>query len=313
MARALSTNTTLKRLDLQESTLFGENEWISIFQCFQRPGSELESLCLSDAANVPAALFNALSSNRTLKYIDLSFIEGITTNQWMSLATSLNNMPLEKLRLHGNQENDGGEEIEASTINGEVVASFATLLSNSSSLNTLDFGGNHDVGDGVVSTFAAALTKNRTLSILALDQVYTIEEDDYSDIITNMGWDAITLALCDGSSIDATFNSNHVLEKVWGEWERRQQNRLPKDLFDLLQLNASDMSKFDVARKKILKTHFHKQTKSDEDFSIVDEVSLSLEQGNLNKRICKLTSNTHSYVFLRFISIDSLILFTSPR
>lgn len=100
MARALSTNTTLKRLDLQESTLFGENEWISIFQCFQRPGSELESLCLSDAANVPAALFNALSSNRTLKYIDLSFIEGITTNQWMSLATSLNNMPLEKLRLH---------------------------------------------------------------------------------------------------------------------------------------------------------------------------------------------------------------------
>ena len=77
-----------------------------------------------------------------------------------------------------------------------------------------------------------------------------------------MGWDAITLALCDGSSIDATFNSNHVLEKVWGEWERRQQNRLPKDLFDLLQLNASDMSKFDVARKKILLTHFHKQTKS---------------------------------------------------
>ena len=140
---------------------------------------------------MPALLFNALSSNRTLKYIDLSFIEGITTNQWMSLATSLNNMPLEKLRLHGNQENDGGEEIEASTINGEVVASFATLLSNSSSLNTLDFGGNHDVGDGVVSTFAAALTKNRTLSILALDQVYTIEEDDYSDIITNMGWDAI--------------------------------------------------------------------------------------------------------------------------
>ena len=152
------------------------------------------------------------------------------------------------------------------------MASFATLLSNSSSLNTLDFGGNHDVGDGVVSTFAAALTKNRTLSILALDQVYTIEEDDYSDIITNMGWDAITLALCDGSSIDATFNSNHVLEKVWGEWERRQQERLPNDLFDLLQLNASDMSKFDAARKKILLTHFHKQTKSMKVFE--DEMDL---------------------------------------
>ena len=49
---------------------------------------------------------------------------------------------------------------------------------------------------------------------------------DYCEDITNAGWDALSNVLCNKSSIDATFNSNHTLERVIdGEDES-----LPSDL-----------------------------------------------------------------------------------
>ena len=216
--------------------------------------------------NVPSTLFGALSNNTSLKEIDLSYIEGISTEQWLSLAGLLKDVPLEKIYLRGNQEIFTFENgVVATEINGKVVASFAQLVINNTTLQELCFGGNHDVGDEVALLFADALTKNRTLTVLGFDTAHINDEDydclkSYPEITDEVGWEAMRLALCDGSSIDATFKSNHVLEKLHDE----DMERLPQGLKDLLQLNANDtISKFDVARKKILLTHFnHKHSNS---------------------------------------------------
>ena len=268
LANALASNKKLKRLDLTDNKWFGENEWTDMFWGLQSPSCVLEDLCLKEAWNVPSTLFGALSNNTSLKEIDLSYVEGIGTEMWLSLADSLRGMPLEKIHLRGNQEDDWEDRIVATEINGKVVASFAQLVNDNTTLQELRFGGNHDVGDEVVLSFANALAKNRTLTVLGFDPILGHDDDTdtkfYRDKITHVGWEAMRLALCNGSSIDATFKSNHVLQKVgeergWKQDDMKEEEKLPKYLQDFLQLNGSDLSKFDVAREKILLTHFNNE------------------------------------------------------
>jgi hypothetical protein len=66
------------------------------------------------------------------------------------------------------------------------------------------------------------------------------------------GYAAITNLLCDTPSILNTFNSNHTLEKICGEYKERS---LPNDLSSLLRLNR-EYSVSEAARLKIFKSHF---------------------------------------------------------
>ena len=280
LANALSNYNKIKRIDLSHNTWFGDNEWTKMFQWLQSPSCSLEDLRLHEPVNVPNTLLDTLSSNSSLKVIDLGATEGISTEQWLSFADSLQGANIEILRLRGNQYNDNDSDADDGTnINGEVVASFAQLLINNTSLCELDFGGNHFVDDEVVLSFANVLAMNCKLTVLGFDPI-CIDDDMYRDKISSVGWNAIKFALCDTSSIDATFKSNHILETIGVErdsfildeigveqWEK--DIKLPKDLSDLLQLNASGLSKFCVARKKILLTHFCDENSNN--MSIFDE------------------------------------------
>ena len=65
---------------------------------------------------------------------------------------------------------------------------------------------------------------------------------------------ALSRTLCDGSSIDATFRSNHTLGTIWIDTDDLKRVTLPTSLADLLQLNTNG-NKLEVARQKILQYH----------------------------------------------------------
>ena len=119
----------------------------------------------------------------------------------------------------------------------------AALLSNPySNLEKLDIQQNNNVDDEGAIIFANALTTNRKLKKLVL----------WSTGITVEGWGAFSRVLCDTSSINKTFLSNHTLESLDAvTWPRTA------DVRSMLALNSSTEDKKNAAIKKILKHHRH--------------------------------------------------------
>jgi hypothetical protein len=133
----------------------------------------------------------------------------------------------------------GGMNIEGRNKN---VLALANLLSHehpNSSLERLDVGYNN-VGDEGALVFANALTKNGKLKVLDLED----------NGITAEGWSGFSKVLCDTSSINKTFLSNHTLQSLG-----RVPN-IPANIRALLESNRSN-DKRQVAMKKILKHHQH--------------------------------------------------------
>ena len=138
--------------------------------------------------------------------------------------------------------------------NAEVTSSgwraiSAVLQNPNSELEKLDLSCNV-IGNDVLISFANSLAGNNKLKELFLDYF------EGPTSITNAGWEAFCRVLCNKSSIDSTFNSNHTLERITdpvnGEIDEAE---LPSDLQALLQLNRGS-SKVEVARRKILDVHF---------------------------------------------------------
>ena len=78
-----------------------------------------------------------------------------------------------------------------------------------------------------------------------------VSENDL--IITKRGWDAVSNLLCNKTSIMDTYNSNHTLEvlTIFGDDEDYDYN----EYTSYLKLNENK-DKTEVARQKILQTHF---------------------------------------------------------
>ena len=91
--------------------------------------------------------------------------------------------------------------------------------------------------------FANALASNRKLKTLDL----------CDNGITAEGWSSFSKVLCDTSSVNNTFLSNHTLESLG---HGVQITCLPMSE-SLLALNRSSEDKKQVAMKKILKHHQH--------------------------------------------------------
>ena len=120
----------------------------------------------------------------------------------------------------------------------------AALLRNAESkLKALELNDNK-LGDEGVAALANALAINKRLKKLRIEN---------NSAVTVSGWGALSTILCNTSSIDATYQSNHTLEKMWGSDSDKQQ--VPNDLVSILQAN-SDGDKISVAREKIIRSHF---------------------------------------------------------
>ena len=115
----------------------------------------------------------------------------------------------------------------------------AALLGNQNSmLEALDLRGNN-IGDDEVSILASALASNPNSKLHTLDTYGNLD-------ITSEGWRTFSRLLCNTSSINHTYLSNHALNDLGFE-------QLPSDLSRVLNYNKDKQF---VARQKVLNVHF---------------------------------------------------------
>jgi len=103
------------------------------------------------------------------------------------------------------------------------------------------------IGNLGARSITKALSINQTLEAVYLD----------GNRISEEGWDAFTSVLCNPSSLDATYSSNHTLTALAGN---EKEQHIPNELLSLLQLNKGAnqshiKKKSYVIRQKILQTH----------------------------------------------------------
>jgi hypothetical protein len=167
-----------------------------------------------------------------LRFLDVSY-NIITAGGCLSLVSLLEhpNSNLQKLDLGYNSIGNSGALV------------FADALASNNNLEELILSVN-DITDEAALILANALTSNNKLKVLDL----------YGNNITAEGWSGFLKVLCDTSSINATFHSNHTLIGLGYDF---YPNPLPDDVEDLLDLNEGNDDKKQVAMEKILMHHPH--------------------------------------------------------
>ena len=259
---ALVNNSTLKSLSLISNRSITGRGWAAFFGRLSNQNS-LENLDVS-GNNIDdggmTVLSNLLGNNTALKSLNLTNNRFITPAGWQAFFNRLQtcHLVLEELDLTFNTIDDAGIPplaialSNASSLsrlrlgdNSSVTPAgwmaLSTLLRPGSSLEELYLTSGNNINDETVIGFANVLVNNTSTKTLKLG---------YSgSTITLMGWEAITNVLCNKSSIDSIYRSNHTLQNVgWVD------NR-PDDLLSYLKLNEND-NKSEVARQKILQHHF---------------------------------------------------------
>ncbi|EJK48503.1 hypothetical protein THAOC_32691 [Thalassiosira oceanica] len=157
--------------------------------------------------------------------VDVLYLAGneITLTQHLPL------LRFKKLRLWGNALCPGGPRVIAESLaNPQCRLEFLYL-------------DRCNIGDEGVATLAEGLRNNQRLTLMSLE----------SNNITERGWNEFSSILCDASSINATYNSNHVLRNLGGYGVR-----IPRYVQTMLRLNE-DKEKSRVAANKILQVHRH--------------------------------------------------------
>ncbi|EJK47108.1 hypothetical protein THAOC_34196 [Thalassiosira oceanica] len=131
------------------------------------------------------------------------------------------------LHIWGNTLCPGGTRVTA-----------ASLANPECSLIDLDLS-QCNVGDEGTATLAESMRNNQRLTRMSLRE----------NNITARGWNAFSSILCDTSSINATYNSNHTLQDlgIFG---------IPQDVEMMLRPNK-EQDKSRVAANKILQSHRH--------------------------------------------------------
>jgi hypothetical protein len=123
---------------------------------------------------------------------------------------------------------------------------FSTVLRNPTSALEVIYVSNDSINDEVIQSFADALANNNKLREL---NICTVIAHNH---ITADVYAAMTNILCDTSSIQSTYHSNHTLEIICLEY---YESPFPNDLSSILQINR-ESSVSQAARLKIINTHF---------------------------------------------------------
>ena len=205
-------------------------------------------------------IITALSMHPHLEYLDLDE-NRLRKNGCVALATLLqcSATELQYLLISSTEINDDGMEalvpalancnhlMELYLFNNPSITTrgwqrFATILeAPNSNLEVLDMLQNN-IDDEAATMFAGALANNHTLQKLDLDN---------NPSITAVGWESLSKTLCDTSSVNATFLSNHTLYYVSPNAAGNNFEGIRR----LLTLNGRRDDKKEVAAIKILQNH----------------------------------------------------------
>lgn len=248
----------VKRLDLTGSKL-SYNAITKLRLWFVDPTCTLKSLIFDNteiAKGGFADLADGLNKNTSVKELSLDNCGDITNNGLRALwrAWKNNKSVLESISLGNNNVRDdvlvdlssnliGKRKLKCLMLNGAHItikgwqALARHLQSPDSVLANLVVGSISD--DGAIE-LANSLAGNTALRELQLDRF------DSSPV-----QNAFLRVLCNKSSIDDTYNSNHALRRVRISGRRR----LPLSVLSQLDINRF-YNHVDAARKKIIETHF---------------------------------------------------------
>jgi len=188
--------------------------------------------------------------------------DNITAQGWISFFTSLqgSNLDLVKLDLSVNSIDDNGIQLLVPLVSRMSSLAQLNLSGNRSvtpagwqtlsgfpqtncALRELQLAFGNNLNDNTIIAFTSALAHNKTLKRLSLARCFDV---DNNETITERGWQAASNLLCNTTSILDTYNSNHTLH-IFGGGDR--------NLSAYSKLNENK-DKVEVARQKILKTHF---------------------------------------------------------
>jgi hypothetical protein len=254
----LATYNRLKVLNLSRNSDVSSTGWCQFFSQLKK--SQLEEMWLTHNKSFMPALSNWLSSCETLRVLKVSSSESISIEDWQSFASIMESHPsIEEIDISHNENvvaelfanviavNSRLKRICLSACDIVQLQMIASALEiPSCSLEELDFHYSDDhsdiqQGDGMTQIFVDALQRNSTLKILRKK---------------NSGETVFKLVkflnlLCNKSSIDATYNSNHSLQ-VLSQWH--SSIMIPMELYSLLHANR-DTNKQAVAQKKIIANH----------------------------------------------------------
>jgi len=206
-------------------------------------------------------IITALSMHPQLTELHLSDVN-IGRNESMALATLLRwtTNKLQKFSFSDSGINDEGlevlinallnvntlQELSMSSNRSITITGWKAVLSlfetTDSKLNTVHMN-NNNVGDDGALVFANALTNNSTLKTFGLR----------NSGITAEGWKSLSKLLCDASTVNNTYLSNHTLK---GFGSSSSHTTVTDDVRSLLALNRN-ADKQQVAITKILRNHSH--------------------------------------------------------
>ena len=289
----LGSIRSLKSLNLSGNRSIGPAGWQFLFNSLQMSGTQLKKLDIShnQIGNVGViALGGLLCNMSTLKMLNMDSLSYtgwhassiITSHGWRVFFTTLQDSNFELVKLYLNNNNIDDEGIQLLVLLVSRVSTLRNLrlkdnrsvtptgwLALSDYLQSPNFAleellieiNNHT--DDTMVAFANLLAHNKTLTIISLggtwDEDSSDEEDNNNnnnnnnnnELITERGWEAVSTLLCNKTSILDTYNSNHTLQYV----SEYYSDEIRAKLLPYLELN-DNKDKAEVARQKILQTHF---------------------------------------------------------
>jgi len=292
LGNMIKNNTSLTKLTLGSvENVTGFFGWTPFLLDLCSPNSALVDLSLySNEINSDglAVLARWVANNSKLKYLDLSSNIEVTPGGWHTFFVTLrnHNLVLETLDISNNVINSQaiaslveslGNNLKSLDLSSNIVpmgiedirALSNLLRSPNCSLMKLNLCWNEIKDDGVI-LFADALANNNSLHELRLATY------DPFDHVRETGWSALANVLCDRTSIDTAYTSNHTLHEVLKdeEDEGNDMNVIPDDLVELLEINEI-YTKSEAARVKIIK---YILVKDDGDIAVAVFVGMELNE-----------------------------------
>ena len=277
LADALSEeSSTVEELIIVECGRIKERGWKAFARLLESPHCKIEYFNCSMTSGGDI-ISNSLSTNSTLTKLSLDVQTDeavISLVNWMSTS----NNSLVDLTF-------GGRSLG--------TQSYIALASNLSSPGcTLTRLGIHSwsVSDESAIVFADALKVNKSLLSLSLSGRCKWQ------------WNLFENALCDGSSINATYLSNHTLQKI--SYGHSFCDQKPSDEVNLyLGMNELSSTKHEAARLKIYSKHFSEDGFSMEPFEnislkVIPHVIAYMGKGGVRSLMYNFVKGLSSFVDL---------------
>jgi hypothetical protein len=266
----LSNHSMLKTLNLYKSWHGYSDMGLDIFQSIPIPQLDsISTLGLVISDSVMTSFCNWVSRIPTLRVLKIYSCHNVSLEGWHSLSTALESLPVieevdfESIALEVNGVPDiilhallARPTLKKASFNISGINQLwvvANSLQNPECLLTelkIGYSPERNLTEREREQFSqfvvSALHRNATLKTL----VFEMGQDEVDDFFN---WALFRELLCNKSSIDATYLSNHTLQSL--SINNHYVNTLPLSIYSMLHSNKLK-NKPSVAREKIL--HHHK-------------------------------------------------------